>query len=126
MKQKYCTLYIVRHGQTDWNVQKLLQGQQDSALTELGITQAKELQETLREIHFDGIFSSDLLRTKKTAEIMLVIKVMKIENLIRYFILLYSFLPLYQGRYLNNPSANPNEEKIINHPEIIIANENSP
>ncbi|OGE32079.1 hypothetical protein A2631_03095 [Candidatus Daviesbacteria bacterium RIFCSPHIGHO2_01_FULL_44_29] len=80
MKQKYCTLYIVRHGQTDWNVQKLLQGQQDSALTELGITQAKELQETLREIHFDGIFSSDLLRTKKTAEIIVLERQLAVQT----------------------------------------------
>ncbi|MFC0472483.1 histidine phosphatase family protein [Halalkalibacter kiskunsagensis] len=37
------TLYIVRHGQTEWNVQKRMQGHKDSALTKLGESQAQWL-----------------------------------------------------------------------------------
>lgn len=64
------TVFIVRHGETEWNMKRLIQGQKDSALTELGINQAKELAKELRKIKFDLVFSSDLLRAKKTAEII--------------------------------------------------------
>ncbi|MBI3342137.1 histidine phosphatase family protein, partial [Candidatus Curtissbacteria bacterium] len=35
-----CTIYIVRHGQTEWNIKKVLQCHYDSPLTKLGIQQA--------------------------------------------------------------------------------------
>lgn len=64
------TFYIVRHGNTLWNKQNLIQGHSDSPLTEEGISQAKELAKELKKIKFDLIFSSDLLRAKRTAEII--------------------------------------------------------
>ena len=69
-KENYCTLYLVRHGETEWNVKKINQGQSESALTEVGIEQAKETGEKLKHIKFDAIFSSDLSRTQRTAEII--------------------------------------------------------
>jgi len=66
----YCTFYLVRHGQTDWNVQGILQGQKDSYLTKEGIRQAQESAKKLSHVHFDAVFSSDLIRTKRTAEII--------------------------------------------------------
>lgn len=65
-----CTLYIVRHGETEWNLKGIIQGHQDSALTPQGINQAKKLGKHLKDIKFDFAFSSDLLRTKKTAELI--------------------------------------------------------
>lgn len=67
---RYCTFYIVRHAETEWNVRRLIQGQGDSPLTLKGKEQAKELAKELRNITFDKIFSSDLLRAKRTAEII--------------------------------------------------------
>lgn len=69
MKSK-SIIYIVRHGETEWNLKRIVQGQMDSPLTDLGISQAKDLAKELREIKFDLVFSSDLLRAKKTAEII--------------------------------------------------------
>ncbi|WP_309138012.1 histidine phosphatase family protein [Lysinibacillus fusiformis] len=46
------TLYIVRHGQTEWNIQKKMQGHRDSALTELGESQAQWLYEFLLNLKF--------------------------------------------------------------------------
>lgn len=66
----YCSLYIVRHGQTDWNARGLLQGETDIPLNKEGIKQAKILGKSLQKIKFDAIFSSDLVRAKKTAEII--------------------------------------------------------
>lgn len=64
----YTTIYLVRHGQTEWNLQDILQGQLDSALTEKGLEQARDLVERFKDIEFASIFSSDLLRAKRTAE----------------------------------------------------------
>lgn len=65
-----CRLYIVRHGETEWNVIHRMQGQKDSKLTAKGEGQAKNLGNKLRNIKFDAVFSSDLLRAKRTAEII--------------------------------------------------------
>lgn len=80
-----CTFYIVRHGETHWNVNKRLQGHSNSELTENGIQQIKNLRTNLKDIHFDALFSSDLLRTQQTAEILNVERelVLNTTNLIR-------------------------------------------
>ncbi len=70
MDKDHSILYIVRHGQTDWNVQRLIQGQTDVPLNKTGEVQAGKLSEKLRGINFDAAFSSDLSRAKKTAEII--------------------------------------------------------
>ncbi len=70
MSNKYCTFYIVRHGETEWNVKRIMQGHSDSLLTNNGKQQAAMLASELKDIQFDAIYSSDLLRTQKTAEIL--------------------------------------------------------
>jgi len=69
-KIKPCTFYIVRHGQTEWNLQRRMQGQKDSPLTPEALNLAKSLAKVLRTIEFAEVFSSDLLRAKRTAEII--------------------------------------------------------
>ncbi len=65
------TLYIVRHGETENNINDILQGYTvDSPLTQKGIGQAENLAEELSPVHFDEVYSSDLPRAKKTAEII--------------------------------------------------------
>ncbi len=66
----YCTLYIVRHGLTEWNIKGIVQGQSDIPLSPEGEKQVQEVAQKFKDIHFDAIFSSDLLRTKRTAEII--------------------------------------------------------
>lgn len=63
-------LYIVRHGETEWNRKGLLQGQLDSPLSELGLQQAKALQNYFRSIRYDTLVCSDLNRAVRTAEII--------------------------------------------------------
>jgi alpha-ribazole phosphatase len=67
---KYCTLYIVRHGETKGNVKRQIQGHTDTPLTKKGIRQAQETAKKLKDIAFDAIFSSDIGRAKITAEIV--------------------------------------------------------
>ena len=75
-----CIFYVVRHGQTEHNLNRITQGHTDSPLTELGITQAKNLQEEFKDIKFDCVFSSDLLRTKRTAEIIAAERQLMVET----------------------------------------------
>lgn len=70
MKNQYCTLYVVRHGETDWNKKGIIQGHSNVDLNEMGKRQARKLANQLKHIDFDAVFSSDLLRAKKTAEVI--------------------------------------------------------
>ena len=60
-------LYISRHGETEWNLAKKLQGHQDSPLTEKGQIQAESLAATLNNRQITRVYSSDLGRAVQTA-----------------------------------------------------------
>ncbi len=60
-------LYIVRHGETEWNRAKKLQGWQNSNLTEKGIKGAKLLSKRLEDVKFDFVYSSPQTRAVETA-----------------------------------------------------------
>ena len=64
-------LYMMRHGETDWNTKHLFQGRTDIPLNENGRRVAKLTKEGLKDIHFDYAFCSPLCRAKETAEIIL-------------------------------------------------------
>ncbi|MCG8435483.1 MAG: histidine phosphatase family protein, partial [Gammaproteobacteria bacterium] len=61
-------LHLIRHGQTDWNEERRVQGQSESRLTELGIEQARTIGQKLRDLNFDKLFCSSSRRTRETAE----------------------------------------------------------
>ncbi len=63
-------IYIVRHGQTDWNLLTKRQGHTNIPLNAEGIKQANMLKEKLKDVSFDVVFSSPLDRAIKTAEIV--------------------------------------------------------
>ncbi len=63
-------LYVVRHGHTDWNSQKITMGRKDIKLNELGIKEAYSTSELLRGYNFDFIICSPLVRAKQTADII--------------------------------------------------------
>lgn len=75
-------IILVRHGQTDWNLKKLMQGRTDIPLNETGITQALEVKEKLKHERIDICFSSPLSRTLTTAKIITNLDIIIDERLV--------------------------------------------
>ena len=63
-------VYIMRHGETDWNTQARLQGREDIPLNARGIRQAEECARALRGIRAEAAATSPLLRAKETCRIL--------------------------------------------------------
>ncbi|WP_312277822.1 2,3-diphosphoglycerate-dependent phosphoglycerate mutase GpmB [Kosakonia cowanii] len=63
-------VYLVRHGETLWNAERRIQGQSDSPLTDKGETQARQVAERAKALGITHIITSDLGRTRRTAEII--------------------------------------------------------
>lgn len=63
-------IFVVRHGITDWNLQRRAQGREDIPLNEGGILQARNCGEKLQGLPVDYVVSSPLSRAVRTAEII--------------------------------------------------------
>jgi len=62
-------IYIIRHGQTDYNLQGIVQGSGvDSSLNDNGRAQAQAFYEAYKEVNFDKIYTSSLRRTKESIQ----------------------------------------------------------
>jgi len=63
-------IYLVRHGQTEWNMESRIQGRKDIDLTDFGREEAYGLQSLVAELDIDIVISSPLKRAKETAQIL--------------------------------------------------------
>ena len=63
-------IYIIRHGQTDWNIEHRTQGHTDIALNKNGIEQAGLITQKIANLKIDNVISSDLKRAYMTAQII--------------------------------------------------------
>lgn len=63
-------LWLIRHGETDWNAERRIQGQQHNSLSDLGRRQARRLGVRLEGEAFDAVYCSDLRRAVETAELV--------------------------------------------------------
>jgi probable phosphoglycerate mutase len=68
MTRRITRLCFVRHGETDWNAGKRIQGQIDVPLSAVGHAQARATGNALRDEGFAAIYTSDLARARQTAE----------------------------------------------------------
>jgi 2,3-bisphosphoglycerate-dependent phosphoglycerate mutase len=71
--------YVIRHGETLWNLEGRFQGQLDSDLSPLGYQQIEALQKHFDTLHLDALYSSDLGRAHKTAQAIASHKALHIE-----------------------------------------------
>lgn len=63
-------IYLLRHGQTDWNLERKIQGHLDIPLNETGRKEALICLDKIKSLNIDNIISSDLIRAKETAQII--------------------------------------------------------
>src|SRR3990167_4115355 len=68
-KKNFCTLYLIRHGETEWNREKIIMGHIYTPLTETGLRQASELAAFLEPVRFSAVYSSDSPRAVRTTAI---------------------------------------------------------
>ncbi len=70
MADDFLDLWLVRHGETDWNAERRIQGQKNSQLSPLGLRQAEVLAKRLQGETFDRVYSSDSARAQDTARVV--------------------------------------------------------
>ena len=63
-------IWIARHGQTDLNKRKMMQGLTDCPLNARGLEQARQSRRNIGDIHFDAVYASPLKRAQQTAAII--------------------------------------------------------
>lgn len=63
-------LVLIRHGETDWNVEGRYQGQADPPLNEKGLAQARLLAEEMSDVSLNALYTSPLRRALQTAQIL--------------------------------------------------------
>lgn len=110
-------IYYVRHGQTDWNKVRRLQGRTDNPLNEVGIEQAKKTRDLLKNEKIDLIICSPLRRTVETANIINEgrnIKIIKDEG----------FIERSFGKYEGEYSANTPYDDLWDYKKDIDLGEN--
>jgi len=64
------SLFLIRHGETDWNIEGRYQGQADPPLNSSGLLQAQKLSQDLKDSMLDVLYTSPLQRTRQTADIL--------------------------------------------------------
>lgn len=97
-------IYIMRHGETVWNAKGIIQGRSNNRLSKNGKEQVKKQAEELKDIKFDYIFASPLMRTMQTANIINTYhhnKIIKDNRIIE----------IDQGKFSNRKKSTLNDEE---------------
>ncbi len=96
-------LYILRHGQTDKNKEKVLQGRLDTSLNSQGRAQAESVSEQIKNIQFDEIYVSPLNRAIETA--MIATGMNREQFILDERLIEISFGEM-EGKAIDNPEGN--------------------
>jgi broad specificity phosphatase PhoE len=75
--------YLIRHGQTAWNVENRVMGRADTPLDATGEKQVKDLANALEHFPIQAIFSSPQLRAQQTAQVLAIAKKLPVQSDIR-------------------------------------------
>jgi broad specificity phosphatase PhoE len=104
------TLYLARHGETQWNKTLRFQGQLDSELTQVGKLQSKNIADSLSDIKIDLIVSSTLGRAVNSALICQQQLKSPVEHSVE---LIERNLGPWQGRYIQDIKTNKNYPELM-------------
>ena len=111
-------IYIVRHGETDWNGPRRLQGRSDIPLNETGIEEAKITGEALKDVPFAAAFVSPLTRTRQTAELLIRDRHIPVYEDARIIEMCFG---VYEGLSVVNPKYLVKDpvycDVLLNHPD---------
>lgn len=66
---KIKNIYVIRHGETDWNKNQRFQGQTDIKLNDAGREQAAKLRQIIQQLQIESVYTSSLSRAFETAEL---------------------------------------------------------
>ncbi|MFQ6049479.1 MAG: histidine phosphatase family protein [Candidatus Paceibacterales bacterium] len=100
------SVVLLRHGQTQWNLEKRTMGHLDSPLTEEGILRAKKAVKKLKSYNFDIVISSPLGRALETSKI--IAKGLKISEI--------KTNPAFAERHLGVLQGRPKQESVQHFP----------
>ncbi|MEE0776177.1 MAG: alpha-ribazole phosphatase, partial [Bacillota bacterium] len=97
-------LYLIRHGETEYNKKKVYYGATDCDLTELGREQARSIAKSFQNIHLDLAVVSPLIRAQKTADIILAGKSLQRETELRVREMNFG---IWEGKYYKDLQGDP-------------------
>lgn len=106
-------IYLIRHGQTEWNRIGKLQGWFDSELSLKGKQQAYDLSRLLADKQIDAVFTSDLGRAKTTASIIFPNRILFEDERFREI-----YLGNWQGKDIQDLEANTDYQTYISTPHL--------
>lgn len=97
-------LYLIRHGETDWNRLLRFQGREDVPLNETGIRQAEACGKALSDSGIQAVFTSPLKRARRTGEIVAAASGLGCEKVFDLPELIERDLGEYSGKYIKDRS----------------------
>ena len=97
-------LYLIRHGETDWNRLLRFQGREDVPLNETGIRQAEACGKALADSGIQAVFTSPLKRARRTGEIIAAASGLGCEKVFDLPELIERDLGEYSGKYIKDRS----------------------
>ncbi|MDR0571950.1 MAG: histidine phosphatase family protein [Rickettsiales bacterium] len=80
MEKRKINIYLIRHGETDWNKIRRLQGLRNIPLNENGVKQAEKIAEILKDTKIDCVYTSNLDRAIQTADVIAKAKDLEVEQ----------------------------------------------
>lgn len=102
-------IFLVRHGETESNINHVVQGHIDSPLTELGVRQAMDVAQKAKDFGIDVLLSSDLGRAMDTAKIISSSINVPVED----------FSPAYRERNFGDIEGKPVDELMKMYPDYV-------